>query len=158
MNTKKSAFINLVISHKIFWKKQPWITWFLQLLQINSYIQWMMIASSPTSKMLQFSQEKTYQYLLSTSVIGLSGGLFGMALNYLLTMADPFESMMRRSADLNTQVGILFRSIHMFLYMYFRNVLISREEIFSYVNFSFKLLIDSDCRWPLWKESCHTQD
>lgn len=44
-------------------------------------------------------------YLLFTSVIGLSGGMFGMALNYLLTMADPFEGMMRLSAVLNTHVG-----------------------------------------------------
>ncbi|XP_065933456.1 ATP-binding cassette sub-family C member 4-like isoform X3 [Magallana gigas] len=42
--------------------------------------------------------------LVLRDMIGLSGGLFGMALNYLLTMADPFESMMRKSADLNTQM------------------------------------------------------
>lgn len=54
---------------------------------------------------LIFSHYKPHPYLLFTSVIGLSGGLFGMALNYLLTMADPFEDMMRLSAVLNTQVG-----------------------------------------------------
>ncbi|XP_065933462.1 ATP-binding cassette sub-family C member 4-like [Magallana gigas] len=42
--------------------------------------------------------------LVLRDMIGLSGGLFGMALNYLLTMADPFEDMMRLSAVLNTQI------------------------------------------------------
>ncbi|XP_056011170.1 ATP-binding cassette sub-family C member 4-like isoform X2 [Ostrea edulis] len=36
--------------------------------------------------------------------IGLSGGLFGMAINYLLSMADPFEYLMRVSTTLNTQM------------------------------------------------------
>nr|XP_034300520.1 multidrug resistance-associated protein 4 isoform X1 [Crassostrea gigas] len=49
--------------------------------------------------------------LVLRDMIGLSGGLFGMALNYLLTMADPFESMMRRSADLNTQMTSVERII-----------------------------------------------
>nr|XP_034300528.1 multidrug resistance-associated protein 4-like [Crassostrea gigas] len=42
--------------------------------------------------------------LVLRDMIGLSGGLFGMALNYLLTMADPFEGMMRLSAVLNTHI------------------------------------------------------
>ena len=49
----------------------------------------------------------TVRYGSSFTVIGLSGGLFGMAMNYLLTMADPFESMMRHSAQLNTQVSLV---------------------------------------------------
>ncbi|XP_062616989.1 ATP-binding cassette sub-family C member 4-like isoform X2 [Saccostrea cucullata] len=36
--------------------------------------------------------------------IGLSGGLFGMAINYLLVMANPFEYLMRVSTSLNTQM------------------------------------------------------
>eukprot|EP00105_Crassostrea_gigas_P042556 XP_019926704.1 PREDICTED: multidrug resistance-associated protein 4-like isoform X4 [Crassostrea gigas] len=40
--------------------------------------------------------------LVLRDMIGLSGGLFGMALNYLLTMATPFAYMMRKTADLNT--------------------------------------------------------
>nr|XP_034300519.1 multidrug resistance-associated protein 4-like isoform X5 [Crassostrea gigas] len=40
--------------------------------------------------------------LVLRDMIGLSGGLFGMALNYLLTMATPFSYMMRKTADLNT--------------------------------------------------------
>uniref|UniRef100_A0A8W8LH46 Multidrug resistance-associated protein 4 n=1 Tax=Magallana gigas TaxID=29159 RepID=A0A8W8LH46_MAGGI len=49
--------------------------------------------------------------LVLRDMIGLSGGLFGMALNYLLTMADPFEIMMRISADLNTQMTSVERII-----------------------------------------------
>ncbi|XP_034300532.2 ATP-binding cassette sub-family C member 4-like [Magallana gigas] len=49
--------------------------------------------------------------LVFREMIGLSGGLYGMALNYLLTMASPFEYMMRKTVDLNTQMTSVERIV-----------------------------------------------
>uniref|UniRef100_A0A8W8LGH1 Multidrug resistance-associated protein 4 n=1 Tax=Magallana gigas TaxID=29159 RepID=A0A8W8LGH1_MAGGI len=49
--------------------------------------------------------------LVFRDMIGLSGGLYGMALNYLLTMASPFEYMMRKTVDLNTQMTSVERIV-----------------------------------------------